>query len=54
MYKRQEDDNGEKKQIRLERIHIEEDAGKLNHNEFGGGSLVDLNRARSSFNRNSI
>ena len=49
-----EDDNGEKKQIRLERIHIEEDAGKLNHNEFGGGSLVDLNRARSSFNRNSI
>ena len=49
-----EDDNGEKKQLRLERIHIEEDAGKLNHNEFGGGSLVDLNRARSSFNRNSI
>ncbi len=40
-----EDDNGEKKKIRLERIHIEEDAGKLNHNEFGGGSLVDLNRA---------
>ena len=27
------------------RIHIEEDAGKLNHDEFGGGSLVDLNRA---------
>ncbi len=37
--------NGEKKKIRLTRIHIEEDAGKLNHNEFGGGSLVDLNRA---------
>ena len=36
---------GEKKKIRLTRIHIEEDAGKLNHNEFGGGSLVDLNRA---------
>ena len=35
---------GEKK-IRLERIHIEEDAGKLNHDEFAGGSLVDLNRA---------
>ena len=34
-----------KKQIRLLRIHIEEDAGKLNHDEFGGGSLVDLNRA---------
>ena len=37
--------NGEKKKIRLTRIHIEEDAGKLNHDEFGGGSLVDLNRA---------
>ena len=36
---------GEKKKIGLTRIHIEEDAGKLNHNEFGGGSLVDLNRA---------
>ncbi len=37
-------DNGKKK-IGLTRIHIEEDAGKLNHDEFGGGSLVDLNRA---------
>lgn len=34
-----------KKNIRLTRIHIEEDAGKLNHDELGGGSLVDLNRA---------
>ena len=34
-----------KKKIRLTRIHIEEDAGKLNHDEFGRGSLVDLNRA---------
>ena len=34
-----------KKKIRLTRIHIEEDAGKLNHDDFGGGSLVDLNRA---------
>ena len=33
------------KRIGITRIHIEEDAGKLNHNEFGGGSLVDLNRA---------
>ena len=40
-----ENEKGEKKTIRLTRIHIEEDAGKLNHDEFGGGSLVDLNRA---------
>ena len=39
-----ETENG-KKQINIERIHIEEDAGKLNHNPYGGGSLVDLNRA---------
>ena len=37
-------DNGKKK-IGITRIHIEEDAGKLNHDEFSGGSLVDLNRA---------
>ena len=36
--------NGTKtRKIRIERIHIEEDAGKLNHDDFGGGSLVDLN-----------
>ena len=40
-----EDEDGNKKKIRILRIHIEEDAGKLNHNEFGGGTLVDLNRA---------
>ena len=40
-----EDDEGNLKKVRILRIHIEEDAGKLNHNEFGGGSLVDLNRA---------
>ena len=39
-----EKENGSKK-IRIHRIHIEEDAGKLNHDEFGGGTLVDLNRA---------
>jgi aspartyl-tRNA(Asn)/glutamyl-tRNA(Gln) amidotransferase subunit B len=39
-------DNSEgKKKIGLTRIHIEEDSGKLNHDELGGGTLVDLNRA---------
>lgn len=40
-----EDEEGNKKKIGITRIHIEEDAGKLNHSEFGAGSLVDLNRA---------
>ena len=40
-----ENENGEKKNIGITRIHIEEDAGKLNHDDFGGGCLVDLNRA---------
>ena len=40
-----EDDAGNPKRIGITRIHIEDDAGKLNHNEFGEGSLVDLNRA---------
>ena len=39
------ENEGEEKTIGITRIHIEEDAGKLNHNEFGSGSLVDLNRA---------
>ena len=39
-----ETEDGEKT-IRLTRIHIEEDAGKLNHDEYGRGSFVDLNRA---------
>ena len=34
-----------KKEVRILRIHIEEDAGKLNHDDFSGESLVDLNRA---------
>ena len=38
-------ESGEEKTIRIERIHIEEDAGKLNHDEYGRGSFVDLNRA---------
>ena len=40
-----EDDEGNKKKIGITRIHIEDDAGKLNHDEFGGGTLVDFNRA---------
>lgn len=36
-------DNGDKKKIGIERIHIEEDAGKLLHTD--AGSLVDYNRA---------
>ena len=39
-----ETDNGTKT-IGITRIHIEEDAGKLNHDPYGRGSLVDLNRA---------
>ena len=39
-----EDDEGNPKKIRLTRIHIEEDAGKLLHDEAFSGSLVDLNR----------
>ena len=34
-----------KKKIGITRIHIEEDAGKLNHNPYGRGCLIDLNRA---------
>jgi aspartyl-tRNA(Asn)/glutamyl-tRNA(Gln) amidotransferase subunit B len=34
----------EKKKIGITRIHIEEDAGKLLHDEWGTGSLVDYNR----------
>lgn len=37
-------DEGEKT-IRIERIHIEDDAGKLNHDDFGRGTFIDLNRA---------
>lgn len=36
-------ENGGRKSIRLTRIHIEEDAGKLIHGE-GGETLVDVNR----------
>ena len=36
--------NGEEKRIGITRIHIEEDAGKMLHNEAFKGSLVDFNR----------
>lgn len=35
---------GKKKRIGITRVHLEEDAGKLNHLENGEGSLVDFNR----------
>ena len=38
-------EDGIEKKIGLTRIHIEEDSGKLNHDDFSGGTLVDLNRA---------
>ena len=39
------DVDGKEKKIGITRIHIEEDAGKLNHDDLQGGALVDLNRA---------
>lgn len=36
--------NGEEKRIGITRIHIEEDAGKLLHDDAFAGSLVDFNR----------
>ena len=38
-------ENGVKKTIRIERIHLEQDAGKLIHDQHPQYSLVDLNRA---------
>lgn len=38
------DDEGNTKRIGVTRIHIEEDAGKLLHDESFAGSLVDFNR----------
>ena len=38
-------DDGEKKQVRIHEIHMEEDAGKLVHDDWNDCSLVDLNRS---------
>ncbi len=38
-------DAGKPRRIGITRIHMEEDAGKLVHDERGGSSYVDLNRA---------
>jgi aspartyl-tRNA(Asn)/glutamyl-tRNA(Gln) amidotransferase subunit B len=41
-------DNGDEKKVRLNRIHVEEDAGKNFHSNLNGGcTLVDFNRAGS-------
>ena len=37
--------NGSAKKIRITRVHLEEDAGKLIHDNTGNSSFVDLNRA---------
>lgn len=37
--------NGEKRRIRINRLHLEEDAGKLTHMDGGYASLIDFNRA---------
>jgi aspartyl-tRNA(Asn)/glutamyl-tRNA(Gln) amidotransferase subunit B len=39
------DVNGQTTKVRLIRVHLEEDAGKNLHDDRGGDSLVDLNRA---------
>lgn len=38
-------ENGDKKTIRIERIHLEQDAGKSVHDQHPNYSLIDLNRS---------
>lgn len=38
-------ENGDKKTVRVERIHLEQDAGKSIHDQHPSLSLIDLNRA---------
>ncbi len=40
-----EDDEGRSKKVRIGRVHMEEDAGKLVHDNLGVSSMVDYNRA---------
>ena len=40
-----QDDQGAPKKIRIERLHVEQDAGKLTHDADPSRSMVDLNRA---------
>ncbi|MBR1743782.1 MAG: Asp-tRNA(Asn)/Glu-tRNA(Gln) amidotransferase subunit GatB, partial [Lachnospiraceae bacterium] len=40
-----ETEDGGKKTVGIHEIHMEEDAGKLVHDEWGGNSLVDFNRS---------
>lgn len=36
--------NGQKKRIGITRLHLEEDAGKLIHSDYGDSTLIDYNR----------
>ena len=37
-------EDGKTREIRIERIHMEEDTAKLNYDNFGRGTLIDFNR----------
>ncbi|MDR3126603.1 MAG: Asp-tRNA(Asn)/Glu-tRNA(Gln) amidotransferase subunit GatB [Rickettsiales bacterium] len=39
------DDGGNPKSVRIERLHVEQDAGKLSHDKDPSRSMVDFNRA---------